>query len=316
MGDPHPSLAPPAEFYPQWRIARASLAFLLDVFANGRDGGDIMGPLILSVIVEANVAPINQDPELSRRYATLDSPPPDDLRRPVSINAVAASLRLPYETVRRRIAKMADDGVVVVTPRGVYVPTLAVDDPFRLAMATYRYERLKAFYLELKALRALDDVPVRPPDAPTYPAPPIRAGVRLISEYTLRVIDQIMRRLGDPLTGLILLEMARANAEHLPSGTTRADRPMPDALRKPIPVLALSRRLGLPPETTRRHVRRLEAEGFCRRVRGGRLAALEQLGQRGDGAHGLDENLHNVQRLFAKAAALGVVAYWEDEARG
>ncbi|MDB5417842.1 MAG: hypothetical protein JWP50_1261 [Phenylobacterium sp.] len=316
MGDPHPTLAPAAELHPQWRIARASLAFLLDVFAAGRDGGDIMGPLILSVIVEANVAPINQDPELSHRYATLDSPPPDELRRPVSINAVAASLRLPYETVRRRIAGMADTGAVVVTPRGVYVPTLTVDDPFRLAAATYRYERLKAFYLELKALGALDDVSVRPPEAPTYPAPPIRAGVRLISEYTLRVIDQIMRRLGDPLTGLILLEMARANAEHLPSGATRIDRPMPDAQRKPIPVLALSRRLGLPPETTRRHVRRLEAEGFCRRVRGGRLAALEQLGQRGDGAHGLDENLHNVQRLFAKAAALGVLAYWEDEAGG
>lgn len=314
MGDPHPTLASGPEIYPQWRIGRASLAFLLDVFATGRQGGDIVDPLILSVIIEANIAPINQDPELSRRYATLDSPPPNELRRPVSINAVAASLRLPYETVRRRIAKMADTGIVVIAPRGVYVPTFAVDDPFRLAIATYRYERLRAFYAELKALRALDDIAVRPPEAPTYPAAPIRAANRVISEYTLRVIDQIMRRLGDPLTGLILLEMARGNVEQLPDGATRVDRPLPDAVRKPIPVLTLSKRLGLPPETTRRHVRRLEAEGFCRRVRGGRLAAVEQLGQNQDGVHGLGENLQNVQRLFARSAALGILAFWEDEA--
>jgi len=316
MGDPHPSLAPAAEFHLQWRIARASLAFILDIFAASRGGGDIVGSLILSVIVEANIAPINQDPELSRRYATLDSPPPDELRRPVSINAVAASLRLPYETVRRRVSKMTDTGMAVVTPRGIYVPSFAVDDPFRLAIATVRYERLKAFYVELKALRALGGIAIRPLEAPTYPAQPIRAANRVISEYSLRVIDQIMRRLGDPLTGLILLEMARGNAEHLPSDATRIDRPMPDFLRKPMPVLVLSKRLGLPAETTRRHVRRLEAEGFCRRVRGGRLAALEQLGQGEDGTHALSDNLHNVQRLFAKAAALGILAYWEDEAGG
>lgn len=314
MGDSHSRLAAASELHPQWRIARASLAFILDVFAVSRSGGDIAGSLILSVIVEANIAPINQDPELSRRYATLDAPPPDELRRPVSINAVAASLRLPYETVRRRVARMADTGMIVVTPRGVYVPSFAVDDPFRLAIATHRYERLKAFYLELKGLRALEGVAIRPPEAPSYSAAPIRAANRVISEYTLRVIDQIMRRLGDPLTGLILLEMARANAEHLPSGETWIDRPMPDLLRKPIPVLVLSKRLGLPAETTRRHVRRLEAEGFCRRVRGGRLAALEQLGQGEDRTHALAENLQNVQRLFAKAAALGILAYWETEA--
>jgi DNA-binding Lrp family transcriptional regulator len=311
MGDTNSPRPPPAAQPPWWRIGRASLGFILDNFAIGRGTGDILDPMILAVILEANVAPINQDAELSRRYATLDAPPPDALRRPVSVNAVAASLRLPYETVRRRIAKLAATGACVAGPRGVIVPASAVQTPAYVAAATYRYERLKAFYRELMALGALEAGALQAPDAPTYAAPPIRAANRAVSEYLLRVIEAIMRRLGDPLTGLVLLEMARANAEHLPAAASEIEAPMPDEARRPVSALELSRRLGLPPETVRRHVRRLEAEDFCRRTRGGRLAALEQLGRGPGGVHGLADNLQNVQRLFARCAALGIVGYWE-----
>jgi hypothetical protein len=122
-----------------------------------------------------------------------------------------------------------------------------------------------------------------------------------------------MRRIGDPLTGLILLEMARINAEHLSSDETVIEGPVPDIVRNPIRTLALAKRVGLPSETVRRHVARLEKIGFCRRTDAGWLAALEQLGQGDDGGHGLAENLQNVQRLFGKLAGLGVVAHWEAE---
>jgi DNA-binding Lrp family transcriptional regulator len=272
-----------------------------------------MSPLIMSVILDANFGPIHNDPQLSRLYACLEDVPPDDLRRPVSINAVAASLRLPYETVRRRVGRLARAGACVITPRGVLVPPRVIDNPAHMAAAIARYERLKAFYFELKALNVLEGIAPRPPEGLTHARPPVRAANRLISEYTLRVMDAIMRRLGDPLTGLILLEMGRANAEHLTPEQQAQEIPMSDAERKPIPTLTLAKRLGLPPETVRRHVRALEERGFCRQVRGGRLAAVEQLVREG-GGHGLAENLQNIQRLFTRCATLGVTGFWEDEA--
>ncbi|THD79364.1 MAG: ArsR family transcriptional regulator [Phenylobacterium sp.] len=297
-----------------WRIGRASLGYILDNINMSRGPGDIIDPLILSAIVEANIALINQDPELQRRYASLDQSPPDELRRPVSVSAVAASLRLPYETVRRRVARLAENGACTLTPRGVMVPSAILDGPFYRVIALARYERLKRFYFDVKALGALATLAM-PADPPTFDDVPVRSVNRAISEYMLRVIDGTMRRIGDPLTGLILLEMARANAEHLPDDDMQIEGPTPDLGRRPVRTLVLAKRLGLPSETVRRHVARLEKGGFCRQVDGGRLAALEQLGQGEEGGHGLAENLINVQRLFSRLATLGVLAYWEAEGR-
>jgi DNA-binding Lrp family transcriptional regulator len=302
---------------PWWRIGRASIGFLLDIMGMGRGSGDVIDPLILSVVLEANVAPINQDLELSARYATLEDVVPEALRRPVTINALAASLQLPYETVRRRCARMTESGALVSTPRGVYVPGLSINNPFYLITATARYERLKAFYFELKALGAMESATLRPNDVPSYRAAPIRAANRLVSEYVLRVVETVMRGVGDPLSGLILMEMGRANAAHLDAIDLQVEGPIPDSRRKPVSMLELSRRVGLPAETVRRHVKTLEAEGLCRAVKGGRLAAVEKL-MRGDPERGggLAENLQNLQRLFAKCATLGIIAHWETEAAG
>lgn len=311
----HPFPAPPETPLPQWwRIGRATIGFLLDIIAMGRGAGDIIDPLIIGVTLAANVAPIEQDFELSVRYATVDALPPEDLRRPVSVNAVAASLMLPYETVRRRVQRMSENGALVTTSRGVYVPAEIVDNPFFLATAAARYERLRALYFELKALGVLDGL-VRPNDVPTYDTPPIRAANRAISEYVLRFVEAVMRHVGDPVSGLIMLEMGRANAENLDAVDMLTEGPIPDARRTPISMLELSRRVGLPAETVRRHVKKLIAAGYCRSVKGGCLAAVERLGvSNAAGFNGLADNLVNLQRLFARCALLGIIARWETEA--
>lgn len=311
----HPFPAPPETPPPQWwRVGRATIGFLLDTIAMGRGAGDIIDPLIVSVAMEANVAPINQDFELSVRYATMADPPPEDLRRPVSVNALAASIMLPYETVRRRVQRLVENGALVASPRGVYVPAHVVENPFFLATATARYERLRRLYFELKALGVLDGL-VRPNDTPTYNAAPIRAANRAISEYVLRFIEAVMRHVGDPVSGLIMLEMGRANAESLDAVDMQIEGPIPDERRRPISMLELSRRVGLPAETVRRHVKKLTQGGYCRAVKGGCLAAVERLGQpTAQGYNGLAENLVNLQRLFARCAQLGIVARWEAEA--
>lgn len=311
----HPFPAPAEEPSPRWwRVGRATIGFLLDMLTIGRsDALDIVDTLIMTVVVDANVAPINQDNELGARYATLEDAPPDELRRPVSVNSVAGSLQLPYETVRRRIARLVEMGALVSTSRGIVAPAFIMHGPLYDPPAIARYERLRALYFELKSLGVLDPGQLLVNDTPGYSRPPIRAANRAVSEYLLRVVEAIMRAVGDPLSGLVLLEMGRANAEHLDPIERQVEGPLPDEHRTPVSALELARRCGLPAETVRRHVQSLEAAGFCRRVKGGRLAAVERLARRPGQGHGLAENFQNLQRLFQRCAALGVIAYWESE---
>src|SRR5688572_33336373 len=110
--------------------ARLANGFALDLAKLGGFGRDILDALLLCAISQANVAQITRNPELQRAYATLDQPPPDELRRPVSISAVANSLRMPFETARRRIAALKALGVVQTTPRGVIVPAELLNTAF------------------------------------------------------------------------------------------------------------------------------------------------------------------------------------------
>ena len=95
--------------------ARLSIEFVLDVARISRGPGDLLDPLILTAILEANQAAVRRDPQLTRLYGDAQSALPDDLRRPISINALAKSLRLPFETVRRRLQTFVDAGLCVRT---------------------------------------------------------------------------------------------------------------------------------------------------------------------------------------------------------
>ena len=69
---------------------------------------DPLDTLILCTVAVANVAHLNTDTVLSHEYGRFDAPEPADIKRPISRNAVALSLGLPYETVRRRVEKLLD----------------------------------------------------------------------------------------------------------------------------------------------------------------------------------------------------------------
>lgn len=303
--------AAPAQAQAQaWRLALLCANYFADTTAISRAGGSPMQPLLMTAILEANQAPINQDPALQLAYGDLGRAAPDELRRPVSVNALAESLRLPFETVRRHVGKLARQGLVVIGPRGVYVPQAAVTSAAYNAVQAARYDRLKRFHAEALA-RGLAAAAAAPPVvAPAPDAAPIRAADRAIAEYMLRLSDRLMNLAGGVIDGVVLLETARANL----AGLSEAELAAPNLARRltPVRTLELSRRLGLPRETTRRHVQALEARGFCVSGRWGvsvavptepgpRLAALSALAA---------ANLMDVQRMFARLDQLGVTARW------
>ena len=144
---------------PQLRVlGRISVGFIVDIITVARMGNEFLDTLITVAIVQANLTPLAADPGLQHAYGDYDAPPPDDLRRPVSVNAVAASLKLPYETVRRRVAALAKGPGFELTPHGVVVSGALVNSPQHREMLDANYALVRAFYQRLRGLGALQDV--------------------------------------------------------------------------------------------------------------------------------------------------------------
>lgn len=108
----------------------APLAILLDTFilrvleAGVAPHGSMLDALIFSSLITANAGDITYDRELAQKYAWSDSPPPDELRRPVTITGLSERLGLPHETIRRRVVRYIALGWVVRTPGG-YLSTMS-----------------------------------------------------------------------------------------------------------------------------------------------------------------------------------------------
>lgn len=285
-------------------VTLLSLGYVLDSIEISRDGGDIVDRLLVAAILDANLAPLRQDAALQATYARLDAPPPEALSRAVSVNAVAQSLGLPFETVRRRLARLARLGVCTMTPRGVVVPLAMLATPRFEAIGLARYRRLERFYRDLLAAGALPDLP-EPAEGLAETGsggPPVRIANRILAEYLMRSIESIMRRIGDPLTGLLLLHVIGANTEHLAHQT--------DGAWRPVRVNRLAERLNVPAETARRHVLLLERAGYCRRTPEGVVGRAEGLAQP-EMSGLLDENRVNVRRMFTHLARYGVLEEWK-----
>lgn len=299
-----------------WPSVRILVEFLLDIAEAARNGGSILDVLIIIVVVEANLAELAADPELQRRYTDLASPPPDALRRPVNVSAIAASVGLPYETVRRRLVRLARLGACEIGRNGVVVPTARLSSPEYVRIAIAQYERTRRFYDELLEVGALPDPPGGRGEvggeAQDSGEAPVRLCNRLLSEYYLRTLNLLMRRVGDPVDALVLLGVARANMTDLSTEARASVEIPPDIARKAARRRAVAAQLGLPAETVRRRLIELERRGFCRTVQGGVIVELAPLRRR-EALTLLEENRTNLERFISRLGQEGVLAIWSAE---
>lgn len=277
-------------------LARLSFAFLLDEVANGMAGLEPLDALLVLAINQANIAPLTRDPDARARYGQLDAPAPDDERRPVSINAIAASLGLPFETVRRRIRRLAAASVCSVTSEGVVVPASFLASPPYLRSVMSGHLRLRAFYFDLQAAGLVDDLP--PSAYALEDDIPIRAAARLLADYVLRASEGLMREAGNVISTLILTSLLAA------------------ALAQPARSLAvktIAAQLKLPAETVRRHTLQMAEDGLCERTSAG-VGIPHDLLARPGLALLFADNAKQVQRLLAGLAERGVILSWETPA--
>ena len=294
-----------------WTIARMSLAFTLDQVAAGLAGLDPLDALLVLAINQANIVPLTRDPAARQAYGALEHPAPDEARRPASINAIANSLGVPFETARRRLRRLEAAGVCVITPgAGVVVPGAFLTSPAYLQSVMAAHGRLVALYAGLLAGELLDPLPKTTYDIGE--GVPLRGASRLISDYILRTVDTLLRETGDAVSTLALLAILVVSIEDLP-GPPEAAPPGPAFT--PTSVAEVARRLGLPTETIRRHVVRLVDTGLCHRTREGVTVAHDFLARPAFQTLAAD-HAASVQRLFAGLAERGVVAAWEQMGAG
>ena len=104
-------------------ISRHSLAYMLcaasEMFRHY--DFDHLDLLIIHAVLNANVLNVMKDPELDRRFGSVQTVEPDEIKQGVSRAALSRFLALPVETVRRRADRLKKEGVLRETDHGLIV---------------------------------------------------------------------------------------------------------------------------------------------------------------------------------------------------
>lgn len=110
-------------------IIRASKAHFLELVALISEiiPGDLMKGIVFVAIASANIEIVRRMDMNVETFASSSDVPPDAVRQPVSVYALSKSLDLPYETTRRYVASLIEEGLCVRVGQrgGVIIPARA-----------------------------------------------------------------------------------------------------------------------------------------------------------------------------------------------
>jgi DNA-binding IclR family transcriptional regulator len=299
-------------------LLRIANAFALDFLEISRGERDFTDALILSVLMQSTSAGLGRGPQQQRLYAAFDTPVPGPLRRRLSINAVATSLALPFETVRRRTKRLVAEGVCEMTTDGLQITEALLRSAEHRRALEETYEAVKGLYLRIARARCLDALDL-PACAEAYPAdadPPVRIVWRGASDYFLRLIE-VLPAVANLTQAFVFMEVFRANTQHISDAIRGGDSVaveafIPDSDRRPVRTSDVAIRLGLPHETTRRNLQALVEDGRVQRLTDGYFVPAATLAQP-KAFHAWNSNLLSISRMFADLAHTGVLALWDME---
>ncbi len=270
-------------------IVRSMLEFMLGaVQAYSRPlGGDLLDTVVFATIHTSNLSLLAHNAAAARELFEAMDGLTDDQLRPVSINAVAKSFAIPYETARGAANRLIARGYCAKTPRGFIAPAAALMRPeFGAAerevsrVLGETLARLIGIGFDFDQIAAVGGMA---PSADTrlVPPPSMRHVSWLATEFMLRTVEGSSPLFGDFTAGFVFAGVMTANTRGFTYDPKQAwayagiNTPPPNAMRKPVSVRRLSEQLNLPFETVRRHVNRLVKDGFLLRLHDGVIAPTE-----------------------------------------
>ena len=189
-------------------------------------------------------------------------------RKAIGVRELSRKIGMPYETVRRHAQVLIHSGKCVSSRGGLAVPLSMLKSR---AITTF----MRSIYVN--AVRLLVDLTrIGVVAFPSASRPP--SSGRLTKEQTVIAVGglglllvgmRLMRDYwaGDLMKGLVYTAIWTANVKHVTNTARAATSSMlPDTLRQPVSVLAISRSLRLPYETVRRHADMLVRQGLAARA--------------------------------------------------
>jgi DNA-binding transcriptional regulator YhcF (GntR family) len=211
---------------------------------------------------------------LTIAQSTCLSPPLQVAERYAGIRAMSASLGIPYETMRRYVVELVEAGVCERCGKGgVAVASTAHG---RQAVAHVHSMVLKHFLQMLCELEnvGFDFAWIRTgPDNFTGDDDRRAFLICNASSFLLRLLEvSVPVFKGDVTMVAVWMALICESTSHVTYNKDltwkygSADTPIPDELRRPLSAAAVSQSLGLPFETTRRHLARLADRQLCMRV--------------------------------------------------
>jgi biotin operon repressor len=116
-------------------------------------GGDFVRAIIVMTIVQANQQHMGRDPA---RIDGFDGGLPDDRLRPISALAIANSLGVPRETVRRHIHRLVEAGVCRRVTGGYIIPETVLNGAEQQAQLAETFQHLRTFVSALRRAEVLE----------------------------------------------------------------------------------------------------------------------------------------------------------------
>lgn len=296
---------------------RTAVAFSLELLQLYRGERSFTDAVIVATLIQCNTASVAGHAELRRRYAGFDTPPPADLRRPISVNALATSLGLPFETVRRRVKQLVAEGVCETTPLGVRFADQIVGAEIARQLLDRCFQLVRQLYEQLRRVGGVGLMHLPGLAAPDFPAgaAPVRIVWRAAADYFLRMMELLQPSFDSLTLAFIVLEVGRVNTQWMPDAMLGVEAIDPDALardlyHRPARGAVVAANLGLPHETVRRNLALLIAQGRIQRVREGFVVPTAAFAHPQMTA-AATANFNNLARMFAELAETGVLALWD-----
>lgn len=111
---------------------------------------DTVGGFIFLGIASANTRHLRPGSPDAQAYADTGTVVPDSMRRGISVHALSHQVNLPYETTRRHVQKLIQEGLCLRRTDGIIVPATALSNPRMLSAVDRNLANVYRFIDELE----------------------------------------------------------------------------------------------------------------------------------------------------------------------